>query len=240
MSDLLIKIISFDMGCTLFWEPACEKHNAEPVMRQQFNELIKEAEKLGYEIPTRDNLYELYFNIGKRIWNISLERELWHKYILLRFFFELGVSIKLDDLEHLYWFFIDTIAKRFTIPRRHRQLLEYLSGMGYYIVLTTSTGAHDLPLRILQYTGVKDYFKQVFSTQLVGLLKTDPRFYMEIADTLNINPNRIVHIGDSLTHDILPAKKAGYRTILFDWRTKCRPSDTDACVTDLWDILDYL
>lgn len=240
MSDRIIKVISFDMGCTLFLEPACEKHSVRRIMKEQFEKLLKEAEKLGYKVPYRDNIYETYTDLRERIWRNSLERELWHKYLLLRFFFEIGVDIQLDDLEHLYQFFIDMIAKRFTLPRRHRQLLEYLSGMGYYIILTTATGAHDLPLRVIEYNDAKQFFNQVFSTQLLGLIKLDPRFYIEIAETLHVEPHRIIHIGDSLKYDILPAMKAGYKTILFDWRTKCRPGDTSTCVTDLWEILEYI
>ncbi len=240
LSDRLIKVISFDMGCTLFWEPACEKHNAQRIMKEQFEKLLIEAEKLGYEIPRQENMYKLYNSLRERIWKNSLERELWHKYLLLRFFFEIGVDIHPNDLEHLYWFFIDMIAKRFILPRRHRQLLEYLSGMGYYIILTTATGAHDLPLRVIRYNNAEQFFNQVFSTQLLGLIKPDPRFYIEIAETLHVEPHRIIHIGDSLRHDILPAMKAGFRTILFDWRTRCRPSDTSSCITDLWDILEYI
>ena len=240
MSDRLIKVIIFDMGCTLFWEPACEKHNAEKIMKEQFEKLLKEAEKLGYEVPHIENAHKIYIDIREKIWKNSLERELWHKYLLLRFFYEIGIDIDLDDLEHLYWYFIDMIAKRFTLPRRHRQLLEYLSGTGYNIILTTATGAHDLPLKIIKYNDVKHFFNQIFSTQLLGLIKPDPRFYVEIAETLHVEPHRIIHIGDSLKYDVLPAMKAGYKTVLFDWRTKCRPGDNATCITDLWEVLEYI
>lgn len=233
-------IISFDMACTLFWEHGCDPRCPHRPVKDIFREMMDILEKRGYSVADGESSWRMY----KEIWDAVLERgpsrELWHRYLLLKLLYRIGARINHVELDELYEWFIEKRARLFHIPPRYKRLLEYLRGHGYQIILTTATGAHDLPLKILEYNGVSEYFSMVFSTQLLGIPKRDPRFYEEIADTLGVEPRNIVHIGDSLESDVLSPRRAGFKTIYYGWRTMCRASDPDPCVTDLWDIVGYL
>ncbi len=233
-------IISFDLACTLFWEHGCDPKYPDRSVRYVFEKLYSYLEGLGYHIEESGISWRKYYELWRDTWNRGPMRELWHRYILLKFLYKNGVNIDYEELDKIYRFFIGERAKSFILPRRYRFLLEYLRGMGFNIVLTTGTGAHDLPLEILRINNASKYFTMVFSTQLIGIPKSDHRFYEEVIDVLGVRPDHIIHIGDSLNYDIIPARRAGLKTIYYGWRTQCRASDPQPCVTDLWDILDYL
>ncbi len=236
-------VISFDMACTLFWEHGCDPKYPERPVRMVFYRLIEYLEKLGYRIKPRIrsvDLYEFYYKLWRETWEIGPFRELWHRYILLKFLYRLGIRVNYSDLDKAYMFFIKERAKLFHLPRRYRLLLELLRGYGYTIVLTTGTGAHDLPLEILRQNNASQYFSMVFSTQLIGIPKSDPRFYREVVNILGVEPYRVIHIGDSLNYDVYPALKSGLKTIYYGWRTQCRAAEPAPCITDLWELLDHL
>lgn len=233
-------IISFDLACTLFWEHGCDPRYPDRPVRYVFLKLIDYIRKLGYRVPGNIHGWRYYYELWRDTWRRGPVRELWHRYILLKYLYKLGIRVNHEDLDKIYTFFIRERAKSFILPRRNRLLLEYLRGRGYQLILTTGTGAHDLPLEIIRRNNASHYFSMVFSTQLIGIPKSEYRFYEEIIDVLGVDPGYVIHIGDSLSHDILPARRAGLKTIYYGWRNWCRASDPQPCVIDLWDILDYL
>ncbi len=46
--------------------------------------------------------------------------------------------------------------------------------------------------------------------------KPNYRIFEYAVDTLKLNPSQVLHIGDSVNHDIIPAKKYGMRTVLIN------------------------
>lgn len=231
-------IISFDMACTLFWEPGCKPDYHSRV--EIFKKITEITRSRGYMVKYEDNLYELYRRLWRETRRKGPRRELWHKYVLAKMLYRLGAEIDHVFLEEIYNYYIEESAKLFTILPPHKYLLQYLRGKGYRLILTTATGAHDLPLKILRNNNVSHYFSMVFSTQLIGIPKSDHRFYEEIVDVLGVDPEKIIHIGDSLEHDVYAAMKAGLKTIYYGWRTRCRASDPQPCITDLLDLLHLL
>ncbi len=231
-------VISFDMACTLFWEPGCEKGSPRTTLDRSLEAVLRLLRGKGLELgidPRR--LAEKYLEEACRIRGMGPRRELWHKYILLKTLRRLGVRVNHVLLEELYRAFIERRASYFTMPGDARRLVELLHGSGYTLVLTTATWAHDLALRILEINNASGYFSLVYSTQLVGIPKSDPSFYRELSDLLGVEPSSIIHIGDSVEQDIRPARRAGLKTIYYGWRTGCRPGDPSPCATSYLDIL---
>ncbi|MET1160500.1 MAG: HAD family hydrolase [Thermoprotei archaeon] len=231
-------VISIDFACTLFWEPGCDPRYTPRCIADLLEKLLEKARKMGYS-PHRihmGDLYEFYKKIRTRVEKRGSSREVWYKYILLKLLYGLNVRIKPHELDDLYEWFIDKRVECFMPMRDSRSLLEYLKGMGYTVVLTTATASHDFIIRVLEKYGYIEYFDLVYSTQLVGIPKENPDFYRELVDLLGVEPYRIVHIGDSLEHDIISARRAGLKTIYYGWRTMCRAADPQPCVTSLSEI----
>lgn len=236
------KVVSLDMACTVFWEHGCDpSYPYKKILNELFLKINEFLRRKGYNVGLGNVDYsELYYGLWNEIWSRGPMRELWHRYVLLKYSYRLGAEIDYRTLDELYNLFIELRSSTFILPGKHCNVLQYLKGRGYKIVLTTGTGAHDLPLAILNKTGASRFFDLVFSTQLAGVPKNDKRFYEELVDTLGVEPYDIVHIGDSLRYDIFPAREAGLKTIYFGWRTKCRGTDPQPCIDDLTELVHLL
>ncbi|MEM4532798.1 MAG: HAD hydrolase-like protein [Desulfurococcaceae archaeon] len=242
MNKLDADILSLDYACTLFWEPGCDYKYSVRYIRDTLNKLIEILEKHGFSTKKIGEIdpYILYRSIWKNYEQCFPNNEVWHRYLLLKFFYKLGFEIDSKLLDQLYEYFIEERVKHFTPMYRLDLLLGYLKSRGYELVLTTAIASHDFIMKILEKYDCLKYFKLVFSTQLVGIKKNDERFYRELVDVLNTEPNRILHVGDSIEGDIIPAKKIGLKTIYYGWRTLCRPIDPEPCILDLWEIQNVL
>lgn len=67
------------------------------------------------------------------------------------------------------------------------------------------------------------YFKSVIESSAVGVRKPDPQIFSLGVEAMNLKPQEVVVIGDSLTNDIFPAQQAGCHTIWLEgigWEQK--------------------
>ena len=53
----------------------------------------------------------------------------------------------------------------------------------------------------------------VFFTDQVGFSKPNPKLYRRVLETLNLQPERCVYVGDNPTHDIDPCNNDGWTTV---------------------------
>ncbi|HUR19361.1 MAG TPA: HAD family hydrolase [Vicinamibacterales bacterium] len=49
-----------------------------------------------------------------------------------------------------------------------------------------------------------------------GVMKPDPRIFLEALDRMDVPASRAVMVGDSLAHDVMGARQAGMRAVLLD------------------------
>jgi len=98
-----------------------------------------------------------------------------------------------------------------------RECLRYCSERGNIFI---ATGAADSTADEIQQAfkrvGLDHYIAGYFCKHNTGYLKPDVRFYESILRTLKHPPEKIVMIGDCLEKDILPCRRLGVRTVLFD------------------------
>ena len=235
-----IEYVSLDSACTLFWDIGCEPRNPVRPARDVLKDILCYLKRKGYAPKHIVDPLRLYNDIWREIEAKHPSYQHWHRYVLLKFLKKSGVDISESELEEIYHYFIAERAKWFVPVDHTRIVIERLVGKGYRLILTTATGAHDLPYQVLQDNELMKYFKIIYSTQLVGIPKRNPLFYTELADLLGADPARIVHIGDSIENDVLPARKAGLKTIYYGWKTLCRPADPQPCITTLTELLKIL
>jgi putative hydrolase of the HAD superfamily len=73
---------------------------------------------------------------------------------------------------------------------------------------------------LLEGMGIAHYFDHVVISGMCGLEKPDPGIFKEALDTSGYRPEEILYVGDSMTHDIEPAKMVGIRTVLIDRKNR--------------------
>ena len=66
-------------------------------------------------------------------------------------------------------------------------------------------------------TGLLDYLAPdaIFFSDQMGVSKPNPKIYAKACRALGIAPMRALYIGDRPTHDIVPARRAGLKTVLY-------------------------
>lgn len=64
--------------------------------------------------------------------------------------------------------------------------------------------------------GLREYFSEVFDSQLVGHEKPDARFFRHALDVCGAEPARTLHVGDLYTVDVVGARGAGVHPLLLD------------------------
>jgi putative hydrolase of the HAD superfamily len=179
-----IKVVSFDMEGTL--------------VTHKFSQLIWET-----DIPL---LYSHQYN---------LELESARKFVLDHY-----DTIEVDEPE---WYDTDYWLKRFGIKGDLRELLlsrrddcetypetkevlEHLN-KSYKIIISSNTIREFLNIQISKLPKV---FNQVFSAPSdFGTVKNSEFFFKNVLNTINVKPDNMVHIGDSIRFDYEAARKNG-------------------------------
>jgi len=103
-----------------------------------------------------------------------------------------------------------------------RELLDDLKGNVLLGVITN--GPADIQREELQDLGIEDCFDFVFIEGEMGEGKPAPRVMQRATEAAGGDPTRIMMVGNSYRHDIVPAQEAG-------WRTCWIRRDTDVPVT---------
>jgi len=96
------------------------------------------------------------------------------------------------------------------LPGAH-ELLAELRGDGFKlgIVSNNISRARDR----LAELGLLPYFHAAGISQIIGLVKPDPRIFLHVLKDIGVEPHRAAMVGDRLDMDIYPAHLAGLRAI---------------------------
>jgi putative hydrolase of the HAD superfamily len=130
------------------------------------------------------------------------------------------IGLGVDDLDRITELFF---ARRFAAMRLYddvRPALETLRSS--YVVGLASNGNNHA-----HHCGLAGEFAFEVYAHIGGVRpKPDPAFYAHLAAVAGVPPREIVHVGDSLQHDVVAAQRAGLRAI---WLNRTgEPLDRDA------------
>lgn len=95
---------------------------------------------------------------------------------------------------------------------------------------------------VLQEFGFDGLFQSIVESAVVGVRKPDPRIFSLGVEALELKAEEVVVVGDSMDKDIIPASKAGCKTVWFKgegWTDD--PVDerlADRVITDLTELLN--
>jgi len=113
--------------------------------------------------------------------------------------------------------------------------LEWLSRR--YPVVALSNGNADV-----HRVGIGHFFAGSVSARDVGVGKPDPRIFLAAAQTLQLKPEQILHVGDDALLDVLGAHAVGMQTAWINrtdqaWALEPHPHATAASMAELCDLL---
>jgi putative hydrolase of the HAD superfamily len=77
----------------------------------------------------------------------------------------------------------------------------------------------------LKTAGLSEHINHIFCRENLGVGKTDVSYYQKITDKLNVNPDQVTMVGDSLERDVHQALKAGIKAVWFNPKNADAPSN---------------
>jgi putative hydrolase of the HAD superfamily len=83
-----------------------------------------------------------------------------------------------------------------------------------YRVACLSNGSHEWTLHVIENYGLKGLFKEIILSSDLGIVKPDPKIYMQTLQTLNISPSEAVFVDDR-KENCDAAEDFGIRSIVF-------------------------
>ncbi len=94
--------------------------------------------------------------------------------------------------------------------------LKTLAGNTCCIVTNAGESDQEAVKKGLAMVGADRYFQFIFSSMELGFEKPDPRFFRLVVEKLGSDPANCIMIGDNYEKDIVGAKTAGMKTVLFN------------------------
>lgn len=189
-----------------------------------FSGYVKQTMKDGfaqYDLGKyNDEMYLIFKKINNELWKQieqgtlsfnELQRIRWN-----RIFKELRIDF---DGEVFEKFFRDSLHNSAIVEPGAVELLQYLGEK--YILCTASNGPYEQQINRLKVGNLYDYFDYFFISEKIGVQKPSMAFFdycigcIKEKSNIDILPNEIVIIGDSISADIIGAKQYGLSTCLY-------------------------
>ena len=200
-----IKNLIFDLDNTLY----------------DFSSVWKLSNKLVFEYLGYDKLttYEEFFKRYKRINNELVEKihsgdlkiiDLRNERLIATLA-DYNVKLTKEDCDYYYKKQFEFILDAISPNKKLNSILEELS-RNYKLIILTNGKSHEQRKK-LKKLQLEDLFK-VYISEEVHISKPKPQAFLNVLEKEGIKAEETVMIGDSLFHDIEPAKKLGMATCL--------------------------
>jgi putative hydrolase of the HAD superfamily len=113
-----------------------------------------------------------------------------------------------------------------------RETLDALREGGFKLGLLS-----DFPPKTkLENMGLAGFWDAVLCSEDSGRLKPDPAPFLMLADRMNVRPERLLYVGNSVSYDIIGAKAAGMRAALIRpgafWKRNAPTGNADLVFSD--------
>lgn len=136
---------------------------------------------------------------------------IWCDYILADFGFPREkLAPHCEQLAHMW----EITHYHRAIRPRAAQMLEGLKGMGLKLGIVSNTAALYQVFHTLTEYGIRDYFRDVTLSSVTGIRKPDPAIFQVALLQLQSKPEECVYVGDTVSRDIIGAKRAGFHTAI--------------------------
>jgi putative hydrolase of the HAD superfamily len=184
---------------------------------------------------------EVYEPINLQYWKLYREEKVTKsalRYGRLREAFNaINVEVEDDMINHLSVAYIDYLTTFNNLFEGTLEILNYLKDKYRLHIITN--GFEEAQERKMTNANIRDYFKTVTNSEMVGVKKPNPKIFNFALNIANASSSNSVMIGDSLEADIEGAHNVGMETIYFDYKN-LNNSNGYKRVTTLNSIKNYL
>jgi FMN phosphatase YigB (HAD superfamily) len=109
----------------------------------------------------------------------------------------------------------------------HGEVLQVL-GAEVRIGLCSNFSHSPTAMRVLERTGLREYFDAIVVSDQLGIRKPRPEIFEAVLEALDVAPEETLHVGDNLAADVAGAARVGIRTA---WVTR-RVRDPQAALAE--------
>lgn len=125
--------------------------------------------------------------------------------------------------------------------------LQALREHGFRLAVVSNIVSRRLVPANLQTYGVAHFFEHVLVSSVLGVRKPHPRIFLEAARRLDLPTLACAYVGDTVSRDVVGARRAGYgmvikiRSFLTDRSdTEADTEEPDAVIHDLGEVLSFV
>ena len=133
--------------------------------------------------------------------------EIWPDYYLKAFDFEREKLLPIAEV----------LANQWEVTYYHRELrpgvkemLEGLRARGYHIGVISNNASLYNVFDVLEDYGIRDYMEDVTVSSVTGYRKPHPEIFRISMRQMRCRPENCVYMGDTVSRDIIGAKRAGF------------------------------
>lgn len=133
---------------------------------------------------------------------------IWPKYYLSEFGFDENKIIPVAEKITGLW---EVTYYRRSVRKDVRETLEYLKNKGYSLGIISNTISLYSVFDVLEEYKIRDYFEDVTLSSITGYRKPHPEIFRISMRQMQKNPSECAYVGDTVSRDIIGAKKIGFK-----------------------------
>ena len=123
---------------------------------------------------------------------------------------DLGLAAAAQDLV----FFYETHFQVRSLRPEAPALLDALHKRGFCLAIISNIISHRVVQHGLQQYGIEHYFNPVVTSAQFGWRKPNARIFIEAARLMNLPPVSCAYVGDTISRDVIGARRAGYGLVI--------------------------
>jgi len=98
-------------------------------------------------------------------------------------------------------------------------VLKSIKEKGYSIIILSNIDNEFLYKKLADFN-IETYFDQIFTSENLKSYKPNPHIFNKVLETMQINPDQIIHVGDSQHADIYGAKNFGIMAVYINRKNR--------------------
>lgn len=124
-------------------------------------------------------------------------------------------------------------------PKLFEDTNEFLASISTPQIILSNIDRKDI-LSAFNHNGLS--FENIITSEDVRSYKPRPEMFQQALDIYNLNPLEVLHVGDSLTSDVVGAQKAGIKVAWINRKNKVLPENhsPDYIITSLKELITML
>jgi len=111
-------------------------------------------------------------------------------------------------------FFCETHFQARTLRPEAPALLDSLYRRGFCMAIISNIISHRVVQHGLKLYGIEHYFNPVVTSAQFGWRKPNVRIFLEAARLMSLPPAACAYVGDTVSRDVIGARRAGYGSVI--------------------------